>query len=60
MKRSDFFFCYDYGLAKYILSQDIECVTTAINPRSNLKFTLFVQSEQLNKAIKEYKQTKQS
>ncbi|WP_420485139.1 DUF5659 domain-containing protein [Cytobacillus firmus] len=52
------FFCYDKNLAIYINKKGYQSVTTALSPSSGKKFTLFVKSEQLQKIIDQYQETK--
>lgn len=57
MKRSDFFYCYDLSLAKYIKSKGIETLTAALHPSTMQKFYMFERSDKLKKAIDEYNST---
>ena len=58
MRNSDFFFCYNAKLYKYLTREKgIPYVTTAKNAKDDRIFTLFYRTDQLADAIKEYRQT---
>ena len=54
MKRSDFFYCYDLLLAKFIKGKGIESLTAALHPNTKQKFYMFERSEKLKQAIEEF------
>jgi hypothetical protein len=56
MRKQDYFFCYSQRVAEYLMNQKkIKPITTAIEPNTRRTFSLFVQSDQLSQALKEYK-----
>lgn len=57
MKRSDFFYCYDLSLAKYIKSKGVEALTAALHPNTMQKFYMFERSDKLKQSIEEYNNT---
>ena len=57
MRNSDFFFCYNAKLYKFLTKEKhIPYVTTAKNTKDDRVFTLFYRNEELAQAIREYKQ----
>jgi hypothetical protein len=53
MSKSDFFFCYDFGLQKKIKENGIPYITTAIS-NNGRRFWLFERTDTVNILIKEY------
>lgn len=55
MSKSSYFFCYNPSLSKYLSDKGVRYITKAKHPVSDQLFTLYEQSEELNKHIKSYK-----
>ena len=54
-----FFYCYNKQLFKYLHDvKGIEYVTVGINPASMKTYSQFIKTDQLNKALEEYRNTK--
>lgn len=54
MKTSEFFFCYDKELAKYLrYEKGIEFITRALHSETKSEFWLFYRDEKLDKALNE-------
>lgn len=53
--KDNLFFCYNKNLCMYLKDKKIYSLTTAIHPTTKKMFTLFAKSEQLQKALDEYK-----
>lgn len=55
-----YFFCYNGLVASYLKHiKGIPFITEAVQPRNGSRFWLFEQSEELSKALTEYRQLKQ-
>lgn len=52
--RSEYFFCYSYDLAKYIINEGISYITIAKNSNTDKLFTLFERTEDVTKAINKF------
>lgn len=55
MTQKDFFFCYNRAVMLYLKEKGFEFITCALHERTKCKFWLFAQSDELSKALKEYK-----
>lgn len=54
MTVKDFYFCYDKKVAKYLrYDKGIEFITVARHDKTGKRFWLFLQSEELSKALSE-------
>lgn len=54
--QNNYFYCYSYDLASYIMSKGIRYVCIAKSTKTDKTFTLFEQSEELRRSIKEFNQ----
>ncbi|WP_042346070.1 hypothetical protein [Bacillus massiliigorillae] len=55
MNNKDFFFCYNRKVYNYLTKlKNIEYITIAKNPSTDNIFTLFMKSDELQKALDEY------
>ncbi|MBU9720549.1 MULTISPECIES: hypothetical protein [Bacillaceae] len=54
--KDNLFFCYNKNLCLFLKEdKGIYSITTAIHPTTKKMFTLFAKSEELQKALDEYK-----
>lgn len=53
-----FFYCYNKELYEFIKSKDIRYLTKARRLENNDIFAMYLQTEELTKAINEYKETR--
>ena len=57
MTNKDFFYCYNKDVFKFLhYIKGINYITIAINPVSMNTFSLFIKSNELQAALKEYRQ----
>lgn len=55
MNPSDFFYCYNIQVSKFLTSKGIKFIHVAREPKSNKLYSLYVNTSELNMALKEYK-----
>lgn len=55
---NNFFFCYSKSLADYLISNNFEPITVAMNPKNNKLFSLFIRNDSFNQMLTEYNQYK--
>ena len=57
-KDINFFFCYSNKVATFLNSMNIRYITVAIEPITGRTFTLYLQTEELTQALKDYKKSR--
>lgn len=55
MNKNDYFYCYNVNLSRFLTSKGIDYIMIAREPKSNKLFSQYPQTEELSKAINEYK-----
>ena len=50
--------CYSLNLRNYLTSKNVKYKLTGLNPNSHKMFWLYIDNEQLNKYLVEWKRTK--
>ncbi|WP_219620074.1 DUF5659 domain-containing protein [Bacillus sp. T33-2] len=58
MQPSDFFYCYNIQVSEYLKSKGFKFIHIAREPKSNKLYSLYLRTDELNTAIKEYNKTK--
>lgn len=54
--NKDFFFCYDKKLSRFLYDNGLRYITSAIDPKSRKRFSLYINNEELAGKLKEYKE----
>ena len=58
LKSTDFYYCYDLGLIKYLKSKGFNYITKARHLKTNKIFAMFEPSEELQKYIDKWQEAK--
>jgi hypothetical protein len=54
MQPKDFFYCYNINVSNFLTSKGISFIHIAREPKSNKLYSLYLKTNQLQAALKEY------
>lgn len=58
MQKDQYFYCYNKRVSDYLNENGETFINVAIEPKSKKMYSLYKQTEQLSKLLKEYKLNK--
>lgn len=58
MQQDQYFFCYNKVVSDYLNTKGQKYITVAIDPKTKKMYSLYKQTETLDKLLKEYKLNK--